>query len=513
MTDAQRKKLQALKEKSLKASPPANRTSITGSQYFSSEDKEWIWGDGIGWYHCSEKDYINDLYRQSSASKRYFKRDSMILLYDESGYVSKEELVELNLGYCSHTNRAVAKDKLVQAYSQENKPIFIHLDYAESTNYYRKCEVLDRLFHINNIVKIRPPILRYTFVSRYAIKVSHKTMFAICPQCGEVREAADIAVRADIAPEWIACSRCYNSKLEATVIREYNFDKYPNPIVAPTMVCRMVKGKLTKVADDYFRMFGVECETEIKNGAPLDRVQLAKNILGSMGRDFVVVKRDGSLDMNGHDSKYTGFEIVTAPADIETHRQRWLKLEQMEGFKYLRAWDTTTAGMHVHVSRNVLTTLQIGRILVFVNHPKNKKFIAHIAGRGCGPNGYNRVSDKKLGDGLRPDPDKYVAVNTKHKHTIEFRIFRGTVRERHIVRNIEFVDAVCSFCHPASRSLVEMGDHTKFCDFVAARRKQWPGLAEWLAVQKYIPAPRLKPGTKAPECVESELVEKGEKSR
>ncbi len=57
---------------------------------------------------------------------------------------------------------------------------------------------------------------------------------------------------------------------------------------------------------------------------------------------------------------------------------------------------------------------------------------------------------------------------------------------RHIVRNIEFCDAVCDFCNPGDRSLKDFEDYRNFIKYVDCNRKRWPILAEWMANQKVI---------------------------
>ncbi len=199
--------------------------------------------------------------------------------------------------------------------------------------------------------------------------------------------------------------------------------------------------------------------------------------------------------------------MVSAPADLATHRDRWARLEAMDGFKHLRAWDTKTCGMHVHVGKVGLTTLQIGRIMTFVTHKHNRKFITQIAGRDS--KAASRFIDKGLDGGLKPDPDKYCAVNIRPVHTIEFRIFRGTIRYQHIIRNLEFCEAVCAFCHPASRSFKDIQNYEAFLRFIAENRKRYPFLAKWMVQQEMIEGPSVAPGSEPMEVVEPVPTETG----
>jgi hypothetical protein len=65
--------------------------------------------------------------------------------------------------------------------------------------------------------------------------------------------------------------------------------------------------------------------------------------------------------------------------------------------------------------------------------------------------GYAKIKEKKLLDGARiAQPDRYEAVNLTNQRTIEFRIFRGTLRYESIMACIEFTRAVWHFTRVAA---------------------------------------------------------------
>ena len=65
---------------------------------------------------------------------------------------------------------------------------------------------------------------------------------------------------------------------------------------------------------------------------------------------------------------------------------------------------------------NALTPSEIGKILVFINDSTNQAFINQIAGRSSDQ--WAKKSPKKISDALQHS-DKYEAVNTAHRNTIE----------------------------------------------------------------------------------------------
>jgi hypothetical protein len=206
--------------------------------------------------------------------------------------------------------------------------------------------------------------------------------------------------------------------------------------------------------------FGVELEVEAGD----NRDSAAEDISGKLD-NFAVLKEDGSIK--------SGFEIVTRPASMDEQRRGW------KGFfsdlpDGLLSYKTETCGLHVHASRSALTTLQIAKIVCFVNSPDNREFVERIAGRkACD---WARYHGKNLATAGKRTGQRYEAVNLENSKTIEFRIFKGTLKETSFWRCIEFCDALISFSAPASRTMDESLNWKAFARYVREGRKQWPNL-------------------------------------
>jgi hypothetical protein len=95
------------------------------------------------------------------------------------------------------------------------------------------------------------------------------------------------------------------------------------------------------------------------------------------------------------------------------------------------------------------------------------------------------------------------------------------VRWQHIIRDLEFVDAVVEFCQPGGRSLEDFKSHKPFLVFVMENPKEWPELSRWFMIPecaKMMAEANIKPkkpawgkkdnrvknGEKPPEIVEAE---------
>jgi len=206
---------------------------------------------------------------------------------------------------------------------------------------------------------------------------------------------------------------------------------------------------------------GVELEVE---RAEKCAESITEEVLNDLGKDFVILKRDGSL--GGHKP----FEIVTVPATLETHKARWASFMDNKIVKpQLSSFKSGRCGMHVHISRDCFTGLHLAKFLRFINHVDNGMFVHKLAGRGstvmnvytdhANPILFGIVSNAtpikqqlaalkhcaRIGvEGGRGGHRDTVSTTSKHG-TIEVRIFRGNLAKSHFYKNIEFVHALWSY--------------------------------------------------------------------
>ena len=178
------------------------------------------------------------------------------------------------------------------------------------------------------------------------------------------------------------------------------------------------------------------------------------------------IMHDGSL--RNADGEVDGLEITTHPCTLEYHKS----LNYKKVFKWLldndyRSHDTSTCGLHVHVSRNYLGNtitkqyLNIAKLLYVVE--KHWKNISMIARRGN--NSYSRnystgtaIDMFKLLSYAREDEDslyKYRAINLTHPHTVELRMFKGTLNYNTFMATLEFVRNLIDFSKESSLDKIE----------------------------------------------------------
>jgi hypothetical protein len=151
------------------------------------------------------------------------------------------------------------------------------------------------------------------------------------------------------------------------------------------------------------------------------------------GRNHYHLERDGSIPGNG-------FELVSAPHTLEEHKKfNWAKVVKTMADNGLRSHDCGgRCGLHVHVSRDFLSSNDRVNIDAFVL--RNKTFWERIARRT--QSDYARYLNKP-DDQMGNSSERYCAVNFRPNDTVEFRLFRGTLRFTTLMATLEIVDGLC----------------------------------------------------------------------
>ena len=156
-----------------------------------------------------------------------------------------------------------------------------------------------------------------------------------------------------------------------------------------------------------------------------------------------------------------------------------------------------TCGLHIHVNRNAfgdseeLQEAGIGRVVFFVEKHWNElvKFsrrspsqLNRWAARyatisNTAKETYRKAKDKYAG--------RYVAVNLENYNTIEFRLFRGTLRYKTFVATLQLVEEICLLAMGYSDSMLEALSWSEFVMGIDKEAK--PELIEYLkSKQLYI---------------------------
>ena len=186
--------------------------------------------------------------------------------------------------------------------------------------------------------------------------------------------------------------------------------------------------------------FGIELETECVGVSNRTLAQLWGEC-SNEEEDFYL-KYDGSLN--------DGIEVVTHPRTLSSWREfckddfaETLYAMSQEG---ARAWNTTTAGLHVHVGRNAFqSTAHLARFGLLIN--RNRGDAVRFAQRTSSYAMFSSVG-RRYSETISKAKDWYLAghfdavnMGGNDGTTVEVRIFKPSLAVARILAAIEFVAA------------------------------------------------------------------------
>ena len=232
-----------------------------------------------------------------------------------------------------------------------------------------------------------------------------------------------------------------------------------------------------------FMGFELECELPTRDDSLTSGSRYASEQLAGVA----MLKHDGSLN--------SGFEIVTQPHTHLEYRENskvlWDTINQLRTQYGARSWDTDTCGLHVHVSRAGFSSgahTHRFMALIYKNAPEMMKF----AGRKTRFARFNDVYTFDEYD--RPvfslkhklenyGGERYSAVNTNNRDTLELRFFRGTMNPSGVLSALDLVQASVEYTRHLTLSDVKIGalSWTWFYDYVEQNNGLYPDLYQRMA--------------------------------
>ncbi len=271
--------------------------------------------------------------------------------------------------------------------------------------------------------------------------------YSPCDCCGRLFRNSDLQLTADGRHCW-SCA-AYNT---GRAIMSYGFK--PEPIFHDAEDC-----------DSSGLYLGVELEMDYG-----DAEATAKRISETYGSQMLYFKHDGSLD--------EGCELVTHPMSPEfmmsdagkAMRRDICTSALAEG---MRSHDTDTCGLHVHVSREFFGTNKTSQELtelklietvdrlfepIVIFSRRKRHNIDRWAPKCNAPKedaGWVRKAQRVSSFAKR---DRYHAINVTNGSTIEFRLFRGTLKADTILATLQFVTGLCYLAKSSNPSQME-----RFC--------------------------------------------------
>lgn len=220
---------------------------------------------------------------------------------------------------------------------------------------------------------------------------------------------------------------CTNCSQEPETIHDYNY--------RPDLIFHTTD-------KDERLFFGMEIEVECRNG----RYEPAEYAGRLEEYDLAYLKSDGSLS--------DGFEIVTHPMTHDFFKNEatefWGTLAELRSNYKVMTWSTRTAGIHIHISRTGFKGgPHMHRFLNLIY--SNERLYSDIAGRTSSRwakfDDVVQMSSNLNDEGNRVYKtyrnfrykithgsltDRYSAVNTQNRDTLELRIFKSSTNPERI---------------------------------------------------------------------------------
>lgn len=226
--------------------------------------------------------------------------------------------------------------------------------------------------------------------------------------------------------------------------------------------------------------FGIEVETEVRGEDYGYRREAAEYAHRLEDFNLAYLKSDGSLEC--------GFEIVSHPMShsyfMNDAEELWDTITKLKSNYGMMAWGTKTCGLHVHISRNGFNGgSHQHRFLQLVYN--NKQFYELLAGRSSShwakfDDIYDRDTGQKSFKGKfdRHGSDRYSAVNTNNRNTLEMRIFRGSLNPRFIKSAIDLAHASVEYTRVMSVQEVRNGalSCARLRQYIEDNRAMYPSL-------------------------------------
>jgi hypothetical protein len=251
--------------------------------------------------------------------------------------------------------------------------------------------------------------------------------YETCTDCGRIIHHDDCFYEeGDDDGDTPFCERCFGK--ERHVIKSYSYKPYP-------------------VFFGNGLYLGVELE--IDGGG--ENNPNAEKILSIANKDaeHVYIKHDGSLN--------NGFEIVTHPMSLDYHMSHmpWSEMLAKAVELGYRSHQSGTCGLHVHCSRTALgknyaeQEEAIARILYFVEKNWNEMLLfsrrtESQINRWAARYGYKDSPKEMLESAKKANLGRYTCINLQNNSTIEFRMFRGTLKYKTFIAALQMVTEICN---------------------------------------------------------------------
>lgn len=278
-----------------------------------------------------------------------------------------------------------------------------------------------------------------------------------CPICGEIAYDRNIWTVGDIR----VCKSCFDKSKYCPTCNERFFpskgyeDKYGNVYCSEN--CYEKYRFYNEDVEDYGYKpnpvfygnknelhLGIELEIDTKGVNYADRDSLVYNLSKISNKHFC--KYDGSL------GEY-GVEIVTQPCTLEYHMNdfNWDKITSMCREEGYYSDMVSTCGMHIHVDRSYFENDKDAAVkLTYLLSKYRDNFINFSRRRSGAISDWANIIEIDNIDSEKLETNynfisggRYHALNTTNRHTLEFRLWKGSLNLETIFATIQMTQVLC----------------------------------------------------------------------
>lgn len=351
------------------------------------------------------------------------------------------------------TKKRITRNTNFDAEYQLHDGKYYNVDYFNDN--YKKCEDCEEYHHNDEMTDIGGSS-EYRWICESCIDD-----YFCCEDCGNWYHN-DYAVRCDWCDNYICddcahtdnnnttlCSSCYDNCTVCEDCECYIDDQ--NSYYNENDGCTYCEDCINNhnIIHDYdykpdpefygegIRFFGVELE--------VDKGDYCQETAGTIqdNNNEIYCKHDGSLD--------DGFEIVSHPCTIDYHLNSldWQGIMEICKDNNFLSHDAVTCGLHVHISRkafgnnNTEQELNIAKLIyLFEKFWSQIKIFSRRTEQQINnwAKNYGLTTINEAITESKNKKGRYYAVNLNNTHTIEIRIFRGTLKYNTFAATLQFCD-------------------------------------------------------------------------
>ncbi len=369
-------------------------------------------------------------------------------------------------------------DEMVTAFDWRHEPVYLCPECADQQT--TECECCGERFLGSAI--------REDDAGTCVCEDCYEENYCTCYQCGNI-------IRNEDSYEYDGeyyCESCYEEVNRPELIRGYHS--------RPSTVFHHISEDVAQDpaysgwdATQQTPYYGVELEMD--DGNPDDGSEALYEL--TENETLAYMNHDGSLNEEG-------IEFITMPCTLRYHLTEfpWNKVSSTALRYGYRSHDASSScGLHVHVDRQAFGRNRndqertLAKVIILVDRfwdkmvrfsRRNMYNLNRWAKKPCMEATSNDSDDqiREKFDKYNGSYDRYRAVNLQNDKTVEFRLFKGTLKVNTIKATLEFLDNLIKFSNNHDLKTIQMCEFSDICDYV-----KYPELQQYLSERHLLEVP------------------------